>query len=107
MIASFGVVQDVQNVQSVQTVLIVQEVQIVQAVLSLPMHAIHSPAFVRLLYLDNNFKPPVISRSVWYRGIRREAAMKQLWFRLIVGVLILAGLALPVAAQTPKRGGRF
>jgi len=31
--------------------------------------------------------------------------MRQVWFRLIVGALILAGLALPAAAQTPKRGG--
>ena len=31
--------------------------------------------------------------------------MRQLWFGLIVGALILAGLALPAAAQTPKRGG--
>ena len=31
--------------------------------------------------------------------------MRQLWFGLIVGALILAGLAMPAAAQTPKRGG--
>ncbi|MDP2607069.1 MAG: ABC transporter substrate-binding protein, partial [Deltaproteobacteria bacterium] len=31
--------------------------------------------------------------------------MRQVWFRLIVGTLILAGFAAPAAAQTPKRGG--
>ena len=31
--------------------------------------------------------------------------MKRMWFSSVIAVLVLAGLALPAAAQTPKRGG--
>jgi len=31
--------------------------------------------------------------------------MKRMWFSSVIAVFVLAGLALPAAAETPKRGG--